>query len=379
MKLLVFPRYDLTQASTRVRIMQYLPFLEDAGIDVEIFPILSFNGISGNSKMFKFILSRLRSFYRVGKRLFIEKGKKKHTILHIHSELFPFIPFWIEYGYLSLLGRNKYIIELDDAWFHRYDAHNSLIIRIILGKKINMLMRFSVLVVAGNQYIADRAKMVGATRIEIIPTVVDVEKYKKYLLSSSYPLTSNYEQTVIDYDYSISLMERPTIGWIGSPATTKYLLMIQNVIKLLHENGTANFVAMGADSTQIEGLPIRVIPWSEQLELETLYQFDIGIMPLVDSLFERGKCGYKIIQYMACGLPVVASPVGVNNSIVIHNETGYLAKSEDEWIKYLSLLCNNVDLRTRLGHEGLDQAERRYNLSVTSQKLVPLLKEILIG
>lgn len=372
MKIIIFPRYDSSQAATRVRVLQYLPFLMEAEIDVEIFPIINFDGISGRSNSLKFWKSRLKSYYRVGKRLFKEKGKK--SLIHLHSELFPFMPFWLEYGYLLFLGKSKYIIELDDAWFHRYDAHNSTIIRLLLGKKINLLMRHSVLVIAGNQYIADRAKLVGAKRIEIVPTVVDFEKYENYLLSSKDKQPTSNKTVIPSLQETLNYKNKPIIGWIGSPATTKFLLTITNVIKRLNHNGIANFVAFGADPHQVNGLPIKVIPWNEQIELETLCQFDIGIMPVTDSLFERGKCGYKLIQYMACGLPVVASPVGVNNAIVVHNETGYLASTEDEWFNYLSLLCSDFELRNQLGQEGRVRADMHYSLKVTSHRFVSLLK-----
>jgi glycosyltransferase involved in cell wall biosynthesis len=369
MKILAFPRYDFTQASTRVRILQYLPFLEKAGIDIEIFPILDFNGISGNSIKLTFWKSRVMSYLKVGKRLI--KEKNKNTLIHLHSELFPFIPFWIEYGFLSLFGKKKFIIELDDAWFHRYDNHKSIFVRIFLGKKINLLMRNSVLVIAGNQYIADRARISGAKRIEIIPTVVDVEKYKKY------NLTSEYKKINSDAFLMNKPKVSPIIGWIGSHATTKFLIAIKDVIKFLHDSGEARFVAIGADSSLISDLPIKVIQWREQIEIETLYHFDIGIMPLTDSLFERGKCGYKLIQYMACALPLVASPVGVNNSIVIHKETGYLATTNEEWIKYLTLLCRDESLRKRLGRKGQIRADMFYSLRVNAPKLVSLLKDTL--
>ena len=177
MKIIVFPRYDSSQASTRVRVLQYLPFLEKAGIEIEVFPILGVHGISGRSTWFKFLISRIKSFYHVGKRLY--KEKRKNSIIHLHSELFPFVPFCLEFCYLSFLGKTKYIIEFDDAWFHRYDSNKSFIIRAILGKKIDKLMKHSILVIAGNQCIADRAKLAGAHFIEIIPTVVDLTMYKK--------------------------------------------------------------------------------------------------------------------------------------------------------------------------------------------------------
>lgn len=372
MKILIFPRYDFSQATTRVRVLQYLPFLKEAGIDVEIFPIINFEGISSKTNSSLFWKSRLMSYYKVGKRLYQEKGK--NTLFHLHSELFPFIPFWLEYGYIFILGKRKYIIELDDAWFHRYDAHRSFVIRLFLGRKIKLLMRHSILVIAGNQYIADYAKLSGAKHVEIVPTVVDVEKSKQYSLNLKGGKT-NCNNTGISTQQRIpNCGNKPTIGWIGTPSTTKFLLILSNIIKLLSDNGIANFVAIGADSDQLKGLPIKVIPWKENIELETLYQFDIGIMPLADSLFEKGKCGYKLIQYMSCGLPVVASPVGVNKSIVVHNETGYLASTSEEWIQYLTLLCGDLELRNKLGQEGLIRADKYYSLKATSYTFISLLK-----
>ncbi len=374
MKVIIFPRYDSSQAATRMRVIQYLPYLKDAGICVEVFPILSSSGISGRSDLFSFFGSRLKSYFRVAKRLFTERGKE--SIIHFHCELFPFAPFWLEYGYLSFLGKRKFIIELDDAWFHRYDAHRSLFVRLFLGAKIDLLMKHSALLIAGNQYIANHGKMAGAKLIEIIPTVVDVNKYKHFKGTVEDNQFSNIK-SIIPAERELNAVNiKPVIGWIGSPATTKFLLTLSDVIKSLDNKGMVSFVAIGADPEQIKMLPIRVIPWSEQIELETLHQFDIGIMPLVDSLFERGKCGFKLIQYMACGLPVVASPVGVNESIVVHNVTGYLARTNDEWIKFLSLLCNDSSLRHKMGQDGLNRVDKLYSLDITSQRFVLALKTV---
>jgi glycosyltransferase involved in cell wall biosynthesis len=375
MKIVIFPRYDESQAATRVRVIQYLPYLSDAGIDVEVFPILSSEGISGRSRLIPFIISRIESYLRVSRKLFKEKGND--SIIHIHSELFPFVPFWIEFGYLYFFGKKKFIIELDDAWFHRYDAHKYLIVRLLLGGKIRRLMNRSSLLIAGNQYIADYGKAAGAKYIEIIPTVVDVDRYKKYQISKESPDNSEINQILDFSPKKENEITKPVIGWIGSPATTKFLLSISDIIKTIDHDGIASFVAIGADYQQVKMLPIKVIPWCEQKEIELLNQFDIGIMPLIDSLFERGKCGFKIIQYMASGLPVVASPVGANESIVLPNVTGFLAKTEDDWFKYLSELCKDSKLRHLMGVEGLNRADNLYSLRVTYPRLVAALKNVL--
>ena len=360
MKLVIFSRYTPTQASTRVRFIQFIPALSAAGFQIDLQHILEDESVNSHSSLFKIISSRIFSLFRVMRQI---KNIKQPALLHIHIELFPWIPYFIENSYMRLVGIKKYSIELDDAWFHRYEDHNSILARYLLGNKINKLMKNASVVIAGNQYIADRAIEVGSRIIEVIPTVVDTDKYL---------LNKNNSNTNIKFHSST----KPVIGWIGSPSTTKFLCAIKNVINHIHNNNIATFVAIGADANQLEDIAITAIPWSQSDELEKINAFDIGIMPLNDSLFERGKCGYKIIQYMACGLPVVASPVGVNSSIIIHGKSGFLATSEAEWIEYLSILCSDPDLRSRLGHIGLQRATDNYSLNAVAPKVVSIFKKI---
>jgi glycosyltransferase involved in cell wall biosynthesis len=116
------------------------------------------------------------------------------------------------------------------------------------------------------------------------------------------------------------------------------------------------------------------IPWTEQTEVASIASFDIGIMPLLDAPFERGKCGYKLIQYMACGLPVVASPVGVNCQIVEHGVNGFLADTPEQWEQVLMTLLADAGLRQRMGAAGRRKVEQHYSIQVTGPKLAAMLK-----
>ena len=124
---------------------------------------------------------------------------------------------------------------------------------------------------------------------------------------------------------------------------------------------------------------MQAVPWTEDSEVATLSDFDVGIMPLIDGPFERGKCGYKLIQYMACGLPVVASPVAVNNEIVERGINGFLPSTPEEWEQALLKLLADPDLRRRMGASGRQKVEREYSLSVAAQKFVGLLMEAVNG
>ncbi|MFN3590968.1 MAG: glycosyltransferase, partial [Thermaurantiacus sp.] len=134
---------------------------------------------------------------------------------------------------------------------------------------------------------------------------------------------------------------------------------------------------VGASASAEQSSPFEYLPWSEEDEVALLQGMDIGIMPLDDTPWSRGKCGYKLVQYMACGLPVVASPIGVNSRLAIDGVTGFLATSEQEWEAALSRLLADPALRARLGAEGRRLVEREYCLQVTGPRLVKLLSSLL--
>jgi len=215
------------------------------------------------------------------------------------------------------------------------------------------VMQNATLVVAGNEYLAERAHTTGAKRVKILPSVVDADLY-----APASERTSGF-----------------TIGWIGSPVTAPYLEQVRLALEKLTNGNQAKVSLIGAgDAIKWENANVQVLPWREEDEIQNIQQFDVGIMPLVDEPFERGKCGYKLIQYMACGLPVVASPVGVNRQIVENGITGFLAESEQDWQKALMFLRENPEKRREMGLAGRAKMEHRYSLKATTPKLVDLLK-----
>ena len=135
-------------------------------------------------------------------------------------------------------------------------------------------------------------------------------------------------------------------------------------------------MAIGAGTLNLPGIDVELLPWQECTEVDLLRTCDIGVMPLADTPWERGKCGYKLIQYMACGLPVVASPVGVNRRLVDEGRDGFLADSDASWHAALARLCDDADLRARLGGMGRRKVESGYSLQVTSPTLAAWLAEI---
>jgi len=263
------------------------------------------------------------------------------------------MPAWAE-RFLSLVGI-KYLVDYDDAIFHNYDKNSNSIIRILLEYKIDYVMRYSDCVIAGNSYLEERAKKAGAKNVEIIPTVIDSTKYTMK-------------------DYSDALNKKPfIIGWIGSPSTFKYLLLIAPVLEEL-ANLDAHIHVIGAKGDLGFTKNVYFIEWEERSEIKNITAFDVGIMPLKDSPWEKGKCSYKLIQYMACGIPIIASPVGMNKKVVIQNGNGYLVNTHKEWKKALLIYKNNIAKRKKHGTFGYHLVEEKYTIASQIEKIINLLQ-----
>ena len=168
---------------------------------------------------------------------------------------------------------------------------------------------------------------------------------------------------------------RVCIGWIGTPNTWKASAepVFEALKSTLRETG-AHFRAIGAGLKNREINGLEVIPWSEDSEVSEIQSFDVGIMPLHDDPWTQGKCGYKLIQYMACGLPVVASPIGVNKRIVQHGVNGFLAETEEEWRNALKTLIDRPELRRKMGAKGRELVQAQYSLQEWAPKLSNILR-----
>lgn len=274
------------------------------------------------------------------------------AVVVVEYELLPFFPAVLE-RWLVWCGC-RLVVDYDDALFHQYDQHTNPWVRVLLGNKIATVMRMADTVVAGNAYLASYAQQAGARRVEVVPTVVDLARYPIKLTPS---------------DSAVF-----TIGWIGSPSTARYLHDIAPALAELCQGGQTRVRLIGSGPIELPGVLLDVLNWHEDTEVDEMRRFDVGIMPLPDEPWARGKCGFKLIQYMACGLPVVASPVGVNAAIVDDGANGFLATTTDEWVKALKTLRTDFEQQQRMGAIGRKRVEEGYCLEVTAPKLVALLR-----
>jgi glycosyltransferase involved in cell wall biosynthesis len=330
---------------------QYQGYLEQAGLAVKDAPFFDAaylqQSYAGQSKA----RSTWRAFSRRRSQL---RSGSRNNLLWIEKEALPFMPWAVERAFLP--GGVPFVADYDDAIFHRYNLHDRTIVRRLLGAKIGAVMAASHTVFAGNSYLAAHARAAGAKRIEIVPTVVDTDVYR---LKTGAPADGP-----------------PRIGWIGSPSTwTEFgqplVALVQKALK--PAGGLFRVVGGGPASYGLDG--VEALEWSEVEEVDLIRGMDIGIMPLSDTPWARGKCGYKLIQYMACGLPVIASPVGVNAEIVAHGETGFLATTPEEWRAFLTLLLSDPVLCREMGARGRARVEAEYSLQVWGPRVATLLKE----
>jgi glycosyltransferase involved in cell wall biosynthesis len=299
------------------------------------------NNVS-KSAVLKAYISRLIYMLRVS----------QFDMVWVEKEMLPWVPGWIELGLFP--ASVPLVVDYDDAVFHRYDQHRLPIVRSILGRKIDKVMKRANLVVAGNEYLANRARSAGASRVEILPTVIDLDRY------SPQPTADPGENV-------------PRIVWIGSPSTAQYLKLIHKPLLALGERCTFKLRMIGA-RLELPGVDVEYLNWSEATEVSSIQSCQVGVMPLLDSPWERGKCGYKLIQYMACGLPVVASPVGVNSVIVREGVNGFLASADEEWAVALETLIRDAALRQRMGSAGRQRVEDEYCVQQTAPRLIQWLK-----
>jgi glycosyltransferase involved in cell wall biosynthesis len=348
-KVITLTRYGRLGASSRLRSMQYAQVIKSFGISLEIFPLFSDEYLRATYSRSKWrAIWALRDLMR--RMLLLLKLRNSEGIIWVEKELVPYLPAFLE---RRLYPRGRSIIDIDDAIFHQYDQNPRIWIRHLLGNKLKMVFNRSAAVTAGNEYLAAYAKSAGAANVQIIPTVIDLDRYSAKV---------EYGENAV-----------PQICWIGSPATSQYIFDHLPILDRLAQSVAFQLIVIGVKQLRESRLYLTCKQWSEASEVSDIAACDVGIMPLPDSLWERGKCGYKLIQYMACGLPVVASAVGANNDIIVSGETGFLARTEEDWIRQLSLLLQDSNLMMTLGRQARIRVERGYSVQAISCRLAKIL------
>jgi len=369
MKILFLTSADILGAASRYRVYQYLDYLKKGGFECKAIPSL-FNKYLSPSKKFKKLYHFSKWVGRMAggnafilmffKRLFDIRHTFKSDIIFIQKNLFPFGPPFLEKIIRFLNKKKKIIFDFDDTIYLPPIScqDNKIFMRFWDDNLVSKIISMSDFVIAGNSFLAKYASKYNKN-ITVIPTAIDTERYD-----------------LKDYK---KLTDEISIGWIGSSSTNFYLEQLRGVFKELgkkYNNLTLKIIGAKIRMNEIKTISKE---WNLDSEVNDLQSFDIGVMPLTDDEWSKGKCGLKILQYMAVGVPAVASPVGVNKEIIQNGINGFLAGTDEEWIEKLSLLIENPELRYKLGMKGRQTVEKNYSVKVNAPKLKAVLKRVYSG
>jgi glycosyltransferase involved in cell wall biosynthesis len=358
-KLLFITPNPIESASERYRTYQFLPYLEHAGFACTVRPFATeqlYKAIQAERIGPKLLLTPYCCLRRM-LDLVVIPG---YDVTVIQRGAFPFL--WPALERMFIRRHAKVIFDFDDAIHigHRNTAEATYpwIYKLKYGPGINGTLRHYSHIIAGNKTLAEHALQFNS-QVSIVPTVVDLEKY-----AYQAPRTSN---------------EVLTIGWIGSRSTSQYLLEIEPALRRLSKAhlDRIRFRIYGHPSRRLQLPNFESLPFSLASEIDDLRTIDIGIMPIPDNDWTRGKCGFKAIQYMALGIPTVTSPVGMATELIQHQVNGFWARTEEEWFEALNRLVLDQQLRTRFAEEGRKRVEAHYGLQTWGPVLAGLFNRIL--
>ena len=350
MRVLALAKYGDGAASTRQRICQYSPLLARAGIHLDLNVLLDndyVRSLAGDTRA-----SPARIIASYWRRIFSLLVGRRYDLYWVYADLFPYLPSIFD---RILFRQGKpVVVEWDDAFFEGYARHRNWLVRSLLTKKLDKLVKRADVLICGNAYLYEYASDFGVRRL-IVPTVVDTDLYRPAKTSGQL-----------------------TIGWIGSPSSWPNCRSILPLLSQLCEQHDARFRIVGAGPVERSDRHPRFefVGWSAEHEIAEVQSFDIGIMPLLDEPFQRGKSGYKLVQYMACGVPSVASPVGVNADMLGEGSVGFLAPDTDAWRTALTTLLSDPALRSTMGRAARERAVSEYSLQSQAPRLIALFKEL---
>jgi glycosyltransferase involved in cell wall biosynthesis len=342
--------------SQRFRFEQFMPFLEKQGWQCDYAHLLD----AEDDKIFyspgtyaKKAAVVLKGFKQRIKDL---KSANDYDIIFIQRETFIAGTTYFERKYAK--SKAKIVYDFDDAiWMLDISDANRKLSFLKDPSKTKKIIALSDHILAGNQYLANYASQFNAS-VQIIPTVVDTDYFK----------TSNNKPN-----------SRVTIGWSGSQTTAKHFYEAQNWLpKIVAKYGDRiRVMAICERDLKMQGVNIEMVAWNREKEVSALDHIDIGIMPLPDDEWSKGKCGFKGIQYMSMSKACVMSPVGVNPEIVDHGKNAFLAANDQEWFEIVSELVENAELRKQIGAAGRATIEKRYSVNAVKNQLLSALNGLL--
>ena len=345
--------YDVSP-SQRYRLEQWEPLLLERGVEITYEP---FADDELNAVLYKpgLIGAKMRLVSRGLARRFSSIRKAKNfDLVYILREAALLGPPVFER--LIHQSRVPIVFDFDDAIFVSYRSpSNGYLSYLKFASKTKAICRIAAHVMVGNPYLAEYARRVN-DRVTVIPTTIDTDKYRVLpRKKSSGP---------------------PVIGWTGSHSTIQHLDTLRGALKKLAQRESFRLRVIGTPEYECAPVEVDAMPWRSESELNDLSAIDIGVMPLPDDRWSKGKCGLKALQFMALGVPTVCSPVGVNTDIIQDDQNGLIASTEEEWVEKLTRLLRSPELRQRLGAAGRVTVEQKYSARAQAPRVYEIFESV---
>jgi glycosyltransferase involved in cell wall biosynthesis len=325
---ILFLVQGLDVAASRYRVLQYLPYLKEYGVQTTVLPFP-------------------KSFFE---KLKLFKSVNQYDILFIQRKRFPVL--WLKY---IRKNARKIVYDFDDSVMYR----NSKAASPESNTRVKMfknMINASDHVIAGNEYLQKNTTPYTHD-VTIIPSPIDMAFYpqKKY---------SDKNDNII-------------LGWVGAHGSIHYLEKMRPMFETLGKRHNNLRLKIVCDIFfDCDNMVVEKKYWNEKDEVADIQSFDIGLMPLMDDPWSHGKCGLKVLQCLATGVPVVCSPAGINREIVEDGVHGFWANTQEEWIEKLEILINDHNLRKRMGMEGRKRVIEYYSLKANAPRMLKIFQQL---
>jgi glycosyltransferase involved in cell wall biosynthesis len=361
MRILFLAKYSRLGGSSRYMIYDYIEFFHKAGIDIVVSPLFDeryHQGIGEFARPTSYWHILKHSNYlisRVARQMRWVHQSDKFDVVVLEKELVPYLPYGLER--LLKRRRTRLITYFDDAIHAYYKSHPNLIVRFMSKKKIERIIKLSDHVVVWNTYLGEYYKQFNS-RVTVVNTGVDLRRYRL----KDYKASENKDHV--------------SIGWIGTPSSYPYIRSLEDVFGKLASRYPVELRIVSSMDYLSKNIKVDNRRWSVETEVNDLCSFDIGIMPLPNNEWTKGKSGCKAVQYLAVGIPAVCSPVGVAREILHDGVNGFLADTHEAWFKCLATLIENPQLRREQGQVGRRIVENTYSIQAIAPTLIRVLQEV---
>ncbi len=354
--LIICPYPEGVAPSQRLKFEQYYSYFRENGFDVTVSPFIS-------TSFWKIVYKKGNYLKKIGytlagyaRRISDVFRLRKYHVVYIHLWVTPLGPPFFEWLYYKLGKRIVYDID-DLVYLPGVRSDVNPIISGLKGKtKPLFLMRNAHHVITCTPYLDEVARKYNSSTTDISSTIN----------------TDTYQPKT---DYSIK--DQLILGWSGSVSTIKHFRTLEPVLKKLKDRGHYfRLLVMGDETFRMEDIETEALSWKESYEVDVIKRFDIGLYPLPDEPWVYGKSGLKALQYMAVGVPVIATAIGTNFRIIENEVNGYLASNEDEWLHYLEKLMADRELRKHIGMEGRRIVEEKFSVNANKETYLSIINKL---